>query len=135
MRGRGLALAGLVAGLWAFVPYFSGPELNVAPRVEVADHLIPGIVVLTACSATLVLRLRDTMLLIAGMAVALAGFWMTATHLPLVLQAKNGEAAWGAALYHSLPGLAVLAVGVVWIMRPDPQEAEAEPEPPAAARP
>lgn len=133
MKGRVLALVGLVAGLWAFVPYFSGPELNVARRVEVADHLIPGMVVLAACSAALALRLRDTMLLVAGMAVALAGFWMTATHLPLILQAKNGEATWDAALYHSLPGLAVLAVGVIWIMRPDPQEVGAEP--PAASQP
>lgn len=127
MRGRGLPLAGLLAGLWAFVPLYSGPELNVARRVEIADHLIPGVVVLAACAATMALRLRGTKLLVAGMAVALAGFWMTATHLPLVLQARDGGVAWGSAMYHTLPGLAVLLVGLVWIVRPEPEEVATEP--------
>ncbi|MBW3557765.1 MAG: hypothetical protein KY454_12610 [Actinobacteria bacterium] len=126
MRRLALPLAGLVAGLWAFLPVYSGPELDVARRVEIADHVLPGVVVLAACGAAVALRLRDTMLLLAGMAVGLAGFWMTATHLPLVLQAKNGQARWGAAIYHTLPGLAVLVVGLVWILRPEPAEAAPE---------
>lgn len=132
MRGWGLPLAGLVSGLWAFVPYFSGPDLNVAQRVEIADHLVPGVVVLAASAAALGLRLRGTTLLVAGMAVALAGFWMMATHLPLVLQARRGEVAWGSAMYHTLPALAVLLVGLVWIVRPEPEAAAAEP--PAGTR-
>ncbi len=120
MRLPALPLVGLVAGLWAFLPVYTGPELNVAQRVEIADHLIPGLVVLAACAAALALRLRATMLLLAGMAVALAGFWMTATHLPLVVQATDGQVAWTAAIYHTLPGLAVLGVGLVWILRPEP---------------
>lgn len=127
MGGRALPLAGLLSGLWALVPLYSGPELNVARRVEIADHLIPGVVVLAACVAAIALRLRATKLLVAGMAVALAGFWMTATHLPLVLQAKDGGVAWGSALYHTLPGVAVLVVGLVWIVRPEPEEAAAGP--------
>ena len=39
---------------------------------------------------------------------------MTATHLPLMLQATRAEAPWDATIYHSVPGLAVLALGVVW---------------------
>ena len=46
--------------------------------------------------------------------MVLAGLWMTATHLPLIVQARNGEAPWGASLYHSIPGFVVLLFGVVW---------------------
>lgn len=120
MRLPPLPLVGLVVGLWAFLPVYTGPELNVAQRVEIADHLIPGLVVLAACAAAMALRLRATMLLVAGMAVALAGFWMTATHLPLVVQATDGQVPWTSAIYHTLPGLAVLGVGLVWILRPEP---------------
>lgn len=120
MRLPPLPLVGLVVGLWAFLPVYTGPELNVAQRVEIADHLIPGLVVLTACAAALALRLQATVLLVAGMAVALAGFWMTATHLPLVVQATDGQVPWTSAFYHTLPGLAVMGVGLVWILRPEP---------------
>lgn len=120
MRLPPLPLVGLVVGMWAFLPVYTGPELNVAQRVEIADHLIPGLVVLAACAAAMALRLRATMLLVAGMAVALAGFWMTATHLPLVVQATDGQVPWTSAIYHTLPGLAVLGVGLVWILRPEP---------------
>jgi hypothetical protein len=52
--------------------------------------------------------------LIAGLGVLLAGFWMTATHIPLVAQTTRDEVAAGAAIYHTLPGLAVAALGAVW---------------------
>jgi hypothetical protein len=53
-------------------------------------------------------------MLLAGLAVLLAGIWMVATHVPLVLQATRDEAPVGAVVYHSLPGVVVALVGSVW---------------------
>ncbi len=52
--------------------------------------------------------------LVAGLGVLLAGFWMTATHVPLVAQAMRDEVGAGVAAYHTLPGLAVVILGAVW---------------------
>lgn len=69
------------------------------------------------------------LLLLAGMGIVLAGFWMTATHVPLVLQAMDGEVSWGAALYHTAPGLAVMAVGGFWSARFWADQPDDEPPP------
>lgn len=112
-----LAGAGLLAGGWALLPPYTGPALNTADSVEFADHVVPGVAVLAISVGGFLLARRGagaSLLFAAGLAVALAGFWMTATHFPLVLQATRAEAPWGATIYHSLPGLAVLALGLVW---------------------
>jgi len=117
-----LPVAGLVVGLWALLPPYSGPEINTATRVEVADHVVPAALVL-GVSAWALWRARrpsppaGTGLLVAGFAVVLAGLWMTATHLPLVAQARRDEVTEAAAAYHTLPGLAVLALGALWAAR------------------
>lgn len=112
-----LAGAGFLAGAWALLPPYTGPALNTAARVEFADHVVPGVAVVAISALALVVARRpgaDRLLFGAGLGVILAGFWMTATHLPLVLQATRAQAPWGATVYHSLPGLAVLVLGVVW---------------------
>lgn len=115
---KSLPLAGLVAGAWALLPPYTGPHLNTAARVEVADHVVPG-VVLIAVSAISVLVARrpghaTSWLLLAGLVALLAGIWMTATHVPLVAQATRDQAPGGAVLYHTAPGVAVMALGLVW---------------------
>ncbi len=112
-----LAGAGLLVGAWALLPPYTGPALNTADRVEFADHVVPGVAVIAVSVAALLLARRhgnDNLSFAAGLGIVLSGFWMTTTHLPLVLQAARGEAPWGATIYHSLPGLAVLALGVAW---------------------
>ncbi len=112
-----LAGAGFLVGAWALLPPYTGPALNTSARVEFADHVVPGVVVVAISTVALVLARRPgahRFLFAAGLAVVLAGFWMTATHLPLVLQATRAQAPWGATVYHSLPGLAVLVLGVTW---------------------
>ena len=113
--------AGVVIGVWALVPPYLGPSpANLETRVEVADHVVPSVVMLAASAAVLVRNRRreDTTAfpLVAGMVVLLAGLWMTATHVPLVNQARRGEAGvtYGAALWHTVPGLVVMALGLVW---------------------
>ena len=116
-----LPLAGLAVGIWALLPPYTGPELNTAARVEVADHVVPGVVVLAVSAAALLLTRRPPprapFLLVAGLVVVLAGIWMTSTHLPLVRQATQDQAPVGAVVYHTVPGLAVLAVGMAWAWR------------------
>ncbi len=50
----------------------------------------------------------------AGLAVPLAGFWMTATHLPLLAQATCDGVGAGAAAYHAMAALGVAILGAVW---------------------
>ena len=119
---RRLALAGLVVGAWAILPPYSGPALNTSSRVEVADHVVPGVVVLLVSAATLAIARGGprpgTLPFVLGLVVLLAGIWMTATHVPLVGQAlreaTRDQAPAGAVAYHTVPGLAVVALGVVW---------------------
>ena len=119
-RKRWLLYAGAVAGAWATVPRFWGPELaGLDSTTEVVDHLVPGIVVLAGSAAMFVVA-RDRArpvgvpMFVAGLIVTLAGLWMTATHIPLLAQARRHEVTWGAAWFHTMPGLVVLALGIVW---------------------
>lgn len=114
-----LAGLGLLVGGWALLPPYSGPALNTADTVELVDHVVPGVVVIATALGSFLLGRdgrRSQMLFPTGLVIVLAGFWMTATHLPLVLQATRQQAPWGATIYHSLPGLAVLLLGVAWAL-------------------
>lgn len=106
------------------VPRYMGPELNTTDRVEIADHVVPGMVVLGIAVASLVMmsrrrgqqrRAHALSLLVCGFVVVLAGLWITATHLPLVAQASRQEVTWGAAIFHTAPGVAVLVLGAAWV--------------------
>lgn len=55
-----------------------------------------------------------TFMLLAGLGILLAGFWMVATHVPLVAQSRRGEVAGGTAAYHTAPGVAVALLGLAW---------------------
>lgn len=117
---QALPFAGLVAGVWAILaPYtLLGPDLNAASKNEVADHVVPGVLMLAVALAMLALRRRGaesgTLPLVGGFVYLLAGLWMSATHLPLVRDAGNGVVADGVAAWHTVPGLVVLALGAVW---------------------
>lgn len=108
---------GLLIGGWALIPPYIGPALDTAQRVEIVDHVVPGIFVLATSIGSLVVgrrRATGALAFLAGLGIILAGVWMTATHVPLVLQAARQEAPWVATVYHSLPGLAVLGLGAAW---------------------
>jgi len=115
---RLMPLVGLAVALWASLPKYSGPTLNVEPAKEVADHVIPAVLVLLASLAGIAAGRRSrgpgAMRFIAGMAVLLAGLWMMATHLPLVAEALRGEAPWPATIYHTSAALAVFGLGLLW---------------------
>ena len=112
-----LAGLGLLVGAWALIPPYTGPALNTAEQVEFVDHVVPGIVVIAISALAFLFSARAAVagaLFPAGLGILLAGFWMSATHAPLVLQAIRDQAPWDATIYHSVPGLAVLALGTAW---------------------
>lgn len=120
-----------VLGAWTVaVPYVGPPlglELDVAGRLEVVDHVLPGIVIVAAAGLMVALvrcgfagGLRS---LAAACLIALAGLWVTATHVPLLADAGRGLAPWGAAIFHSTPGLVILALSLRLVageLREDP---------------
>lgn len=113
-----VAFAGLFVAVWASLPRYSGPKLNVAASTEVVDHVIPAILVLL-CSVVAIFAGRRAKgpggtRFLAGMGVLLAGLWMMATHLPLVAEARRGEAPWVATIYHTSAALAVFGLGLLW---------------------
>ncbi|MEA2704870.1 MAG: hypothetical protein QOD63_2815 [Actinomycetota bacterium] len=118
----GPALLGVVVGLWAVAPNFTGPGLVLQdPSVEVIDHVFPGLVVVAVSILALVVAWTTARpgprLFLSGAVVVTAGLWMVATHVPLLLQAVQGAAPWSAALYHLAPSVAALWLGVAWTAR------------------
>ncbi len=120
-RSLALPLIGGLAAVWATLPPYSGPSLTASRQAEVVDHVVPGAVLMIASAVGLVaargFRHSAPTMLACGLLVALSGVWMTATHVPLVVQAGGGGISWAAVAYHAAPGLAVLALGAVWTAR------------------
>jgi hypothetical protein len=118
---RLMPLIGLGVAVWASLPQYSGPKLYVDASKEVADHIIPAILVLLASIVGILAGRRPqgpgALRLIAGMTVLLAGLWMMATHIPLLLQTMRGgpdAASWAATIYHLASALAVFGLGLLW---------------------
>lgn len=118
---RLLPLIGLGVAVWASLPKYSGPKLSVDASKELADHIIPAIVVFVAAVVGILAGRRPqgpgALRLIAGLAVLLAGLWMMATHIPLVTQTLRGgpdAASWAATIYHTSSALAVFGLGLLW---------------------
>jgi hypothetical protein len=115
------ALIGLAA--WAIaVPWLAaavGLELDVATRLEIADHVIPGVVMLAGAALLAMRRAtpRSTVWLGVGSVAFLTGLWITATHVPLIPDALEGLAPWGAALLHLSAGPPILALGLWMLLR------------------
>jgi len=127
---RLVPLVGLVVALWASLPQWSGPKLNVAASTEVVDHIFPAIIVALSSVVAILAGRRPqgpgAIRLIAGLAVLLAGLWMMATHIPLVAEATRDEAPWPATIYHTSSALAVFGLGLLWATVTWSEAAEAE---------
>lgn len=113
------ALAGLA--VWAIaVPWLGevvGLELDVATRLEIADHVIPGVVTL-AGAALLVTRGGTPGSIIwlgVGAIAFLTGLWITSTHVPLIPDAFDGIAPWAPALLHLSAGPPITGLGL-WML-------------------
>lgn len=122
----------VVLGAWSILPPYVGPELglelDVSSDVEFVDHVLPGalIVIFGVVSATAARRgsangLADVLAL--GVC-CLAGFWETATHLPLWLDAGDPARPWDAVVLHATAG-PVITVLAAWLLLRVPAEAAA----------
>jgi len=115
-----------VLGVWSIVVPFAarglGLHLNVARRLEIADHVVPGLAI--AAAVVLLILARRGGAPNAWMApsalgiVFLGGLWITATHVPLIFQAADGRpgAPWNASIFHSLwgPPIALVSAWLLW---------------------
>lgn len=134
-----MPLLGVAVGLWGVLPRFLDSGLNTEDTVEVVDHVIPGVIVVIVSLIALAVARRSAkpgpLLFIAGLVVLLAGLFMVATHVPLVMQATRGEAPWGGTVFHTSAALAVFGLGLLWASTywsETAPEAETEPAEPAA---
>lgn len=109
---------GPVVAAWAALPKVVSPPFHTASVNEVVDHLLPAAVVLAVSVWALVGTRRrgrsDLGMLAGGLVILLAGLWMGATHLPLVLQAVRHEAPLAATIHHTAASVAVLTYGALW---------------------
>ncbi len=126
---RCLALAAI--GAWTVVvPYVAkllGLEVNVPASVEIADHVVPGLIVAAAGAYLVTIARRgalaaDRLAMLAAGVCFLAGFWVLATHLPLVGDASRSDVSWEAAIWHSISALPMLILAAWCVVRsiPDP---------------
>jgi hypothetical protein len=123
-RRRAWALCAL--GAWTIaVPYLGlalGIHVDVARRVEIVDHVIPG-VVLTGIGVFLAARAdidaaKESPAIFAGCVAFLAGFWVLATHISLIGDAVSGKVSWGAALWHAISAPLIVLLALWIIQRP-----------------
>jgi len=125
---RAALLAGI--GAWtAIVPYLGeliGLVVKVPARVEVVDHVIPGLLVVAAALYLRRLAGRRPLagagaaLLAAGVSF-LAGFWVLATHLPLLQDASEELVSWEAAIWHSIAALPIVGLACWFVLRSIPE--------------
>lgn len=112
-----LAVELLLFSIWGILaPYAGRPVgliVDAMPIVEVADHVIPGAAVLAVAGVSLAAGHR---FFAGSLLVLLAGIWMTATHVPLLVQAANGGASMSAALFHSIPGMVIVVLGAIAVV-------------------
>lgn len=129
--GEARVVAALAAlGAWTIVvPYLARPlglTVDVAASVEFVDHVLPGAIVV-AGALWLLARARRAPLAaervapLAAGAAFLAGFWVLATHLPLVADAARGLGAWDAAVWHSWAALPVVVLAAWTALRALPR--------------
>lgn len=115
-QARSAGAAALVVALWAATAPYSarllGLGLPVEPLVEVVDHVIPALVIGVVAVRAIIRRSWGS-----GSAVlmTLAGLWMFATHIPLIVAARDGSVDAVAAWWHGLPGVVAFLAGAVMI--------------------
>lgn len=100
-----LAIFGVAAAIAPYVANAVGLTLATLPVNEVVDHVIPGAIVILVAWLTL---LRGQGWLGGSLLALIAATWMVTTHVPLLVQAAQGQVDLPTALIHSIPGILVL---------------------------
>jgi hypothetical protein len=108
----------VIVGLYAMTPGFYLAGLHVKQGAEVVDHVVPGAVVVAMAGLAIYWGPRRMAgMLVIGLVVFLAGFWMAVTHLGLLRQAVRHQVPAAPAAYHCSTALLVLIVGAMWVWR------------------
>ena len=117
-------------GAWtAIVPYLGkalGLVVNVPWRVEFVDHVVPGAIIVAAALYLRRLAARGApagernALFAAGLSF-LGGFWVLATHVPLLQDASEELVTWEAAIWHSIAALPIVVIGGWFLLRSIPE--------------
>ncbi|MGH7687498.1 MAG: hypothetical protein ACREN2_11880 [Candidatus Dormibacteria bacterium] len=97
----------------AVAPYAStalGQPLNTLPLNEVIDHVVPGALVIGVAWFSLIQGRRS---LVGSLLAVVAGTWMVATHIPLLVQAGQGLVPVETALLHSVAGILVFVTAAM----------------------
>ena len=115
-RHRSLAVPLAALACWAMaVPWLAravGLPLDVPARLEVIDHVVPGVAVLVCCAVLWSPGVDELLRLGAAGVAFLAGVWITATHAPLLPEALDGVSPWGASLLHLSAGPPVVVLSL-----------------------
>ncbi len=125
--GRTEAALIALGALTVAIPYLARPlglGVDVASRIEIADHVIPGSLVAVLAIWLSARRRRgpDVAGLVGAGACFLAGFWVLATHVPLLADAARGHESWGSAAWHSSTAPLIMVLSLSAIFRSDPAE-------------
>ena len=126
-RRTGLAAVALLAlGAWTVATPYLGHawelNLDVATKVEVVDHVVPGIVVVAATLVWLLLlgssrAGEESAVPLAAIGLCfLAGLWVTSTHVPTIVKAGHPLVPWDAALFHSATGPVLLLLSLALLI-------------------
>lgn len=116
-----IVVPSLMIGLYAMAPGIWLDGLVVKRNAEIVDHVIPGLFVLAmillAVSWGPDRRGASTVVFGASLVIALAGLWMSATHVGLLVQGIRGQAPGWAVTYHCSTAFLTLALGLTWVGR------------------
>ncbi len=132
-----------VLGVWTvLVPYVGravGLRLDVASKLEVVDHIVPGVLVV-AIAGLLTAGARrgrpgGATTLLGGGVCFLAGFWVLATHVPLLVDAAHADEGWPTALWHASTGLPIVVISLWIVLRQSPDPGGGAPEGSATSPP
>ncbi|MGH9122642.1 MAG: hypothetical protein ACRDYC_12005 [Acidimicrobiales bacterium] len=113
----GFLFISLLAGLYATLPGFYAGGLSASRGTEVADHIVPGLIVLALVYSAARWPHSRPVRTLARWGLVLTGAWMGISQVSLVSQAVRGQSAWGPVVYHCSSAAAVVVVAAVWLWR------------------
>ena len=105
-----LAVFGVLDAIAPYVSNAVGLPLATLTINEIVDHVVPAALVVGIAWWSL---LRGRRALAGSLVTLVAGTWMFATHVPLIVQAAQGLVPVQTVLIHSVPGALVLLTALM----------------------
>lgn len=105
-----LAVFGVLDAIAPYVSNAVGLPLSTPTINEIVDHVVPAALVVGIAWSSL---FRGRRSLAGSLVTMVAGTWMFATHVPLIVQAAQGVVPVQTVLIHSVPGALVLLTALM----------------------